>query len=285
MGVDEARRDDRAAEAGPLVRLRLRAVPTAATKPSSTRIQPSWCSVPASSIVSTCASASRDFIAAYRIFAAWRSSLPAPSTRRCASKSERPDARPIAGGTDLLVELNFDRARPETILNLAEVPELKGWARENGALRLGGRPHLHGGDAAASSPSCCPRSPRRRAPSARRRSATAARSAATSAPPRRGRRAPAAARRGRDGRDREHARRPHAAADRVLPRPEAERARGGRARARGPGRAEPPAADVHEGRAAERDGDRRLLARRRSPTASAASCAPPTAPPGRCPRS
>jgi CO/xanthine dehydrogenase FAD-binding subunit len=51
-------------------------------------------------------------------------------------KSERPDARPIAGGTDLLVELNFDRTRPETILNLAEVPELKGWARENGSLRL-----------------------------------------------------------------------------------------------------------------------------------------------------
>ena len=51
-------------------------------------------------------------------------------------KSERPDARPIAGGTDLLVELNFDRTRPETILNLAEVPELKGWVRENGSVRL-----------------------------------------------------------------------------------------------------------------------------------------------------
>jgi CO/xanthine dehydrogenase FAD-binding subunit len=52
-------------------------------------------------------------------------------------KAERPDARPIAGGTDLLVELNFDRTRPETILNLAEVPELKGWSRENGSVRLG----------------------------------------------------------------------------------------------------------------------------------------------------
>ncbi len=52
-------------------------------------------------------------------------------------KAERPDSRPIAGGTDLLVELNFDRARPETILNLAEVGELKGWSRENGTLRLG----------------------------------------------------------------------------------------------------------------------------------------------------
>ncbi|HUQ24010.1 MAG TPA: FAD binding domain-containing protein [Gaiellaceae bacterium] len=52
-------------------------------------------------------------------------------------KAERPEARPIAGGTDLLVELNFDRARPETILNLAEIQELKGWSRENGSIRLG----------------------------------------------------------------------------------------------------------------------------------------------------
>jgi CO/xanthine dehydrogenase FAD-binding subunit len=52
-------------------------------------------------------------------------------------KAERPDAVPIEGGTDVMVELNFDRARPATILNLNEVEELKGWSRENGALRLG----------------------------------------------------------------------------------------------------------------------------------------------------
>jgi CO/xanthine dehydrogenase FAD-binding subunit len=52
-------------------------------------------------------------------------------------KAERPDAVPIQGGTDLLVELNFDRARPETILNLNEVAELRGWTRENGSVRLG----------------------------------------------------------------------------------------------------------------------------------------------------
>jgi CO/xanthine dehydrogenase FAD-binding subunit len=52
-------------------------------------------------------------------------------------KSERPDAVPIEGGTDVMVELNFDRARPATILNLNEVAELKGWSRENGSLRLG----------------------------------------------------------------------------------------------------------------------------------------------------
>ena len=53
-----------------------------------------------------------------------------------ALKAERPDAVPIQGGTDLMVELNFDRARPETILNLNEVAELRGWTRENGTLRL-----------------------------------------------------------------------------------------------------------------------------------------------------
>jgi len=54
-----------------------------------------------------------------------------------ALKAERPDAVPIQGGTDLMVELNFDRARPEAILNLNEVAELRGWSRENGAVRLG----------------------------------------------------------------------------------------------------------------------------------------------------
>jgi CO/xanthine dehydrogenase FAD-binding subunit len=54
-----------------------------------------------------------------------------------ALKGERPDAVPIQGGTDVMVELNFDRARPETLLNLNEVAELRGWGRDNGTLRLG----------------------------------------------------------------------------------------------------------------------------------------------------
>ena len=52
-------------------------------------------------------------------------------------KSETPGAVPIEGGTDVMVELNFDRARPPALLNLNEVTELKGWTRENGKLRLG----------------------------------------------------------------------------------------------------------------------------------------------------
>ena len=54
-----------------------------------------------------------------------------------ALRAERPGAVPIQGGTDLMVELNFDRARPETILNLNEVAELRGWREEDGELVLG----------------------------------------------------------------------------------------------------------------------------------------------------
>ncbi len=52
-------------------------------------------------------------------------------------KSEVPDALPIEGGTDVMVGLNFDRARPSALLNLNEVRELRGWSREDGDLRLG----------------------------------------------------------------------------------------------------------------------------------------------------
>ncbi len=52
-------------------------------------------------------------------------------------KAEHPDAVPIQGGTDVMIELNFDRARPPVLLNLNEVAELRGWSRENGTLRLG----------------------------------------------------------------------------------------------------------------------------------------------------
>jgi CO/xanthine dehydrogenase FAD-binding subunit len=52
-------------------------------------------------------------------------------------RAEVTGAVPIEGGTDVMVELNFDRARPPALLNLNEVGELKGWSRENGILRLG----------------------------------------------------------------------------------------------------------------------------------------------------
>jgi CO/xanthine dehydrogenase FAD-binding subunit len=54
-----------------------------------------------------------------------------------AAKAEQPDAVPIQGGTDVMVALNFDRDRPSALLNLNEVPELRGWSRADGELRLG----------------------------------------------------------------------------------------------------------------------------------------------------
>ena len=54
-----------------------------------------------------------------------------------ALKAERPDAVPIQGGTDVMVELNFDRARPPALLNLNEVAELRGWSCDSATLRLG----------------------------------------------------------------------------------------------------------------------------------------------------
>lgn len=52
-------------------------------------------------------------------------------------KAAHPEARPISGGTDLMVELNFDRARPGYVMDLTRVPELREWGSENGRLRVG----------------------------------------------------------------------------------------------------------------------------------------------------
>jgi len=54
-----------------------------------------------------------------------------------AARAERFDAVPIAGGTDVMVDLNFDRRRPGALLDLCRVPELREWAAEDGWIRLG----------------------------------------------------------------------------------------------------------------------------------------------------
>jgi CO/xanthine dehydrogenase FAD-binding subunit len=64
----------------------------------------------------------------------------APSTwaDALAARSEHPGAVPIAGGTDVMVELNFDRHRPDVLIDLTRVPELREWSRaEDGGIRLG----------------------------------------------------------------------------------------------------------------------------------------------------
>jgi CO/xanthine dehydrogenase FAD-binding subunit len=53
------------------------------------------------------------------------------------AKAAHPEALPIAGGTDVMVELNFDRHRPEAILDVSRLPELHAWRRENGHMFLG----------------------------------------------------------------------------------------------------------------------------------------------------
>jgi CO/xanthine dehydrogenase FAD-binding subunit len=54
-----------------------------------------------------------------------------------AAKAAMPEAVPIAGGTDVMVELNFARRRPPALLDLNRVNELSGWAAADGWLRLG----------------------------------------------------------------------------------------------------------------------------------------------------
>ena len=54
-----------------------------------------------------------------------------------AARAEHPGAVPIAGGTDVMVELNFDRYRPPALLDLTRVSELTQWSVEGPAVRLG----------------------------------------------------------------------------------------------------------------------------------------------------
>ncbi|MEV6911158.1 xanthine dehydrogenase family protein subunit M [Amycolatopsis sp. NPDC051071] len=62
---------------------------------------------------------------------------PSSLTEALAVKAERPDAVPIAGGTDVMVELNFDHRRPGALLDLNRVTELAEWTETDGRIRLG----------------------------------------------------------------------------------------------------------------------------------------------------
>ncbi len=52
-------------------------------------------------------------------------------------KAQCPEAVPLAGGTDLMVELNFDRRRPEVLVDLGRVRELTEWSIVDGIVRIG----------------------------------------------------------------------------------------------------------------------------------------------------
>jgi CO/xanthine dehydrogenase FAD-binding subunit len=62
---------------------------------------------------------------------------PDPWTEALEMKSVRPEAMPIAGGTDVMVEINLDRHRPAAIIDLTRVKELTDWGPEAGLLRIG----------------------------------------------------------------------------------------------------------------------------------------------------
>jgi CO/xanthine dehydrogenase FAD-binding subunit len=67
---------------------------------------------------------------------------PATWAEALAAKAEHPAALPVAGGTDVMVELNFDQRRPPVLLDLTRVAELREWAPEadgaaDGTIRLG----------------------------------------------------------------------------------------------------------------------------------------------------
>jgi CO/xanthine dehydrogenase FAD-binding subunit len=53
------------------------------------------------------------------------------------AKAEHPEAMPLWGGTDVMVELNFGRSRPETILDLTRVRELAEHGPDDGRIRVG----------------------------------------------------------------------------------------------------------------------------------------------------
>jgi CO/xanthine dehydrogenase FAD-binding subunit len=62
---------------------------------------------------------------------------PATWADALAVKAEQPGARAIAGGTDIMVEINFDRSRPAALLDLTGVAGLAEWSADGDVIRLG----------------------------------------------------------------------------------------------------------------------------------------------------
>jgi CO/xanthine dehydrogenase FAD-binding subunit len=62
---------------------------------------------------------------------------PSTWTEALDMKSAHPEAMPIWGGTDVMVEINLDRHRPAAILDLTRVRELTDWGDEGDQIRVG----------------------------------------------------------------------------------------------------------------------------------------------------
>src|ERR1700682_388809 len=63
--------------------------------------------------------------------------LPHSLDEALAIKAAHPEAVPLNGGTDLMVDLNFGRLRPPALVDLSRVGELAVWGEENGHVFLG----------------------------------------------------------------------------------------------------------------------------------------------------
>lgn len=62
---------------------------------------------------------------------------PASLAEAVEARATRPELRPIAGGTDLMVDVNFGRTELEGVLDLTAVPELLGIDRDDRQIRVG----------------------------------------------------------------------------------------------------------------------------------------------------
>ncbi|MFE5482321.1 FAD binding domain-containing protein, partial [Streptomyces sp. NPDC056527] len=62
---------------------------------------------------------------------------PAGWEEALAAKAEHPTAVPIAGGTDVMVEINFDHRRPGHLLDLNRIAELREWHVGEETVQLG----------------------------------------------------------------------------------------------------------------------------------------------------
>ncbi|GAA3178788.1 MULTISPECIES: FAD binding domain-containing protein [Streptomyces] len=62
---------------------------------------------------------------------------PATWQEALAAKAEHPSAVPLAGGTDVMVEINFDHRRPAYLLDLGRIGDLEEWETGERTVRLG----------------------------------------------------------------------------------------------------------------------------------------------------
>jgi CO/xanthine dehydrogenase FAD-binding subunit len=62
---------------------------------------------------------------------------PATWSEALAAKADQPTAVPIAGGTDVMVEINFDRRRPDALLDLNPIAELTDWSTDGDTIVIG----------------------------------------------------------------------------------------------------------------------------------------------------